>query len=314
MRPPVRALSVGAESVDVGIAEEIGLVARPSRTEGRKRKADPMAKRNPRDSPGATLSRTERHLGSATRKDGTRIAPAFHGPGRCAEGAPQTPPSPRAHCARGHTALSFPSMKLYSMNMSNNCRRVNATIQHLGLDVQVVEQTMPDLKKPEFLALNPNGKVPTLVDGDLTLWESRAIMQYVASKKPGNTLWPNDPKGQANIARWQFWEAAHLSKGTGAYAFEKLFKKIFMKMDPDPVALAVGEKEWRTFAPVLNAQLEARKWIIGDVLTLADFSVGACFSYAEPSGLPWDDYKHIKAWWGRLGEIPAWKNTAPKLA
>jgi len=205
-------------------------------------------------------------------------------------------------------------MKLYSMNMSNNCRRVNATIQHLGLDVQVVEQTMPDLKKPEFLALNPNGKVPTLVDGDLTLWESRAIMQYVASKKPGNTLWPNDPKGQANIARWQFWEAAHLSKGTGAYAFEKLFKKIFMKMDPDPVALAVGEKEWRTFAPVLNAQLEARKWIIGDVLTLADFSVGACFSYAEPSGLPWDDYKHIKAWWGRLGEVPAWKNTAPKLA
>jgi glutathione S-transferase len=204
-------------------------------------------------------------------------------------------------------------MKLYSIHNSNNCRRVNATIQHLGLDVEVLEQAMPDLKKPEYLALNPNGKVPTLVDGDLRLWEGRAIMQYLASKKAGNTLWPSDPQRQADIARWQFWEATHLSRGTGPFAFEKLFKKIFMKLDADPVALAAGEKEWHTFAPVLNAQLKTRKWMLGDVLTLADFSVGGCFSYAEASGLPWDNYSHIKAWWSRLNEIPAWKNTAPKL-
>jgi glutathione S-transferase len=204
-------------------------------------------------------------------------------------------------------------MKLYSFHNSNNCRRVNATIQHLGVAVEVLEQNLPDLKKPEYLALNPNGKVPTLVDGDLKLWESRAIMQYVASKKPGNTLWPADAKAQADIARWQFWEAAHLSHGTGAFAFEKLFKKIFMKQDPDPVALATGEKTWHQFAPVLNAQLEPRKWIVGSELTLADFSVGACFSYAEAAGLPWDNYPHIKAWYARLGEIPAWKNTAPKM-
>ena len=204
-------------------------------------------------------------------------------------------------------------MKLYSMHNSNNCRRVNATIQHLGLHVEVIEPAMGDLKKPEYLAINPNGKVPTLVDGDLKLWESRSIMQYLAASKPDSTLWPNDVKRRADIARWQFWEAAHLSKGTGAYAFENLFKKIFMKQEPNPAALAVGEKEWHTFAPVLNAQLETRKWILGDDLTLADFSVGACFSYAEPSGLPMNDYGHIKAWLSRLAEIPAWKNTAPKL-
>jgi glutathione S-transferase len=204
-------------------------------------------------------------------------------------------------------------MKLYSVHNSNNCRRVNATIQHLGIDVEVIEVDMSALKKPDFLANNPNGKVPTLVDGDFKLWESRSMMQYVASKKPGNTLWPNDPKLQADIARWQFWESSHLSKGTGAYAFENLFKKIFMKQDADPVALAAGDKEWKTFAPILNAHLETHKWLVGDALTLADFSVGACFSYADASGLPWDDYKQIKAWWSRLSEIPAWKNTAPKL-
>jgi glutathione S-transferase len=204
-------------------------------------------------------------------------------------------------------------MKLYSIHNSNNCRRVNATIQHLGLAVEVIELGMPDLKSADHLARNPNTKVPVLVDGDFTLWESRAIMQYVATKKPGNTLWPNDAKIQADISRWQFWEASHLSKGTGAYAFEKLFKKIFMKQDPDPVALAAGEKEWNTFAPVLNGQLESRKWMIGNEITLADFSVGACFSYAEASGLPMDSYTHIKSWLGRLNELPAWKATTPKL-
>jgi glutathione S-transferase len=203
-------------------------------------------------------------------------------------------------------------MKLYSMHNSNNCRRVNATIQHLGLDVEIAETAMGDLKKPEYLALNPNGKVPTLVDGELKLWESRAIMQYLGAKKP-SPLWPSDPKKQADIARWQFWEATHLGRGTGPFAYEKLFKKIFMKQEPDPVALAAGEKEWHAFAPILNGQLESRKWVVSDELTLADFSVGACFSYAEASGLPWDNYKHIKAWWSRLVEIPAWKNTAPKL-
>ena len=203
-------------------------------------------------------------------------------------------------------------MKLYSIHNSNNCRRVNATIQHLGLDVEVVEQQMGDIKTPEALTRNPNGKVPTFVDGDLTLWESRAIMQYLAAKKP-SAFWPNDDKRRADIARWQFWEATHLGRGTGAYAFENLFKKIFMKQDADPVALAVGDKEWRTFAPVLNAHLETRKWLLGDDLTLADFSVGGCFSYADASGLPWNEYTHIKSWWSRLNEIPAWKNTAPKL-
>lgn len=204
-------------------------------------------------------------------------------------------------------------MKLYSIHNSNNCRRVTSTIAHLGLDVEIVDPGMAGLKVPEYLKINPNGKVPVLVDGDFMLWESRAIMQYVASKKPGNSLWPNDAKRQADIARWQFWESSHLSKGTGAFAFEKLFKRIFMKQEPDEAALKVGEKEFHTFAPVLNAQLETHPFVTGAELTLADFSVGACFSYAEASGLPWENYPHIRAWWARLNALPAWQSTAPKL-
>src|SRR5262249_42534343 len=157
------------------------------------------------------------------------------------------------------------AMKLYSIHNSNNCRRVNATIAHLGLAVEIVEPNLMsgDLKKPDYLALNPNAKVPTLVDGDFKLWESRAVMQYLASRQPGTHVWPNDRKRQADIARWEFWEASHLSKGTGAFAFEKLFKRICLKQEPDPAALQTGEKEFHTFAPVLNAHLETRKFILG---------------------------------------------------
>lgn len=204
-------------------------------------------------------------------------------------------------------------MKLHIIYNSNNCRRVTATIKQLGLDVEIIERHVGDAKTPEYLALNPQGKVPTLVDGDFTLWESRAIMQYVASKKPGNTLWPTDLQKQADIARWQFWEATHLAPATGPFTFERLFKKVFMKQEPDEVVLAAAEKAFHQAAPVLNAHLETRKFVTGDDLTLADFSIGGSFSFAEVAGMPWDKYTHIKAWWGRLNELPAWKNTAPKL-
>ena len=158
-------------------------------------------------------------------------------------------------------------MKLYSIQPSNNARRVRATAEHLGIALEIIDQPMAEMKTPPYLALNPNGKVPTLVDGDLTLWESRAIMQYVASKKP-SAFWPTDDRRRAEISKWQFWDAAHLTRGTGAYAYENLFKKIFMKQEADPVQLAVGEREWRTCAPILNAQLEGKTWILGDELTL----------------------------------------------
>ncbi len=206
-------------------------------------------------------------------------------------------------------------MKLYSIQASNNCRRVNAVIAHLGLQVDLVEPNLAagDLKKSEYLAINPNAKVPALEDGDLKLWESRAIMIYLAQQKRDGGLWPQDLRAQADVLRWQFWEASHLSKATGAFAFERLFKKVFVKQEADPAAVAAAEKDFHQFAPVLNARLEGRTWLVGSALTVADFSVGACFSFAEPSGLPWGDYKHVQAWYGRLGEVPAWRDTAPKL-
>jgi glutathione S-transferase len=206
-------------------------------------------------------------------------------------------------------------MKVHVVRASHNCRRVLATVAHLGLDVEIIEPGIStgDLKKAEYLAINPNGKVPALEDGDFKLWESNAIMQYLASKKPGNDLWPDDAKARAEITRWQFWEANHLSRGTGGLAFEKVFKPMVLKQEADAAAVVESEATFHKFAPVLNGQLEGRKFITGDGVTLADFSVGADFTYAQPAGIPLDDYTHIRAWLDRLAEVDAWKSTAPEF-
>lgn len=207
-------------------------------------------------------------------------------------------------------------MKLHAIRASHNCRRVLATASQLGIELEVVEPSLPsgDLRKPEYLALNPMGKVPTLeLDGGGSLWESNAIMHYLASLKPGNALWPEDGLKRAEIARWQFWDANHLSTGTAPLAFQRLFKPMFLKQQPDEAVVEKAIKAFDTYAPVLNGQLEGKRYIIGDDLTLADFSVGASFTYAGPAGAPLDSYPHIKAWLGRLDELPAWKASAPQM-
>ena len=205
-------------------------------------------------------------------------------------------------------------MKLYVIRASHNCRRVLATAAHLGLEPEVIEPNMPagELKQPAYLAVNPNGKVPALEDGDFKLWEGNAIMQYLAEQKPGNSLWPADTKARAKITSWQLWDGCHLSRGTSGLTFEKLFKPMFLQQQPDPAAVEQALKTFHQFAPVLNAQLEGNSYLVGNDLTLADFSVGASFSYAQPTELPVGDYPHIQAWLGRLNELEAWKQTAPQ--
>ena len=108
-------------------------------------------------------------------------------------------------------------MKLYTLPNSPNSRKVVAVMHHLGLrpDIACLDFARGDLVEPAFLALNPNAMVPVLVDGDLTLWESNAINQYLVQKAGGSDLFPADPKVRADIARWQFWEQAHFNRAFG---------------------------------------------------------------------------------------------------
>ncbi|MEZ4225476.1 MAG: glutathione S-transferase family protein [Polyangiaceae bacterium] len=207
-------------------------------------------------------------------------------------------------------------MKLYHNPLSPNARRALATAKHLGLSIEehVVDFMKGEHKEPSYLALNPNGMVPTLQDGDFVLTESRVIAQYLASKKPDAGLLPADDRSRFDVQRWSTWDAAHFSPPIASITFEKLLKPMLGAGQTDEAAVSAALTRFERFAPILDAHLgKAGGWLVGGNLTVADFIVGATLTYATPIGLPLDEHKQIKSWLGRLGELAAWRDTVPQV-
>jgi len=206
-------------------------------------------------------------------------------------------------------------MKFYTVNGSPNCRKVHAVINYLGLNVDIVELDLlsGDLEKPAYRTLNPNGMVPALEDGDLKLWESNAISQYLASLAPANSLYPDNPAMRADIHRWQSWEECHFNRACGSFLFENVLKGLFNMGEPDQAVLKEAEQNFQRFAKILEEQLEGRDFILGNEITLADFSVGAMMIYADAAEIPIASFKNISSWTNRMKEISAWAEV-PALA
>src|SRR5437868_12528547 len=100
------------------------------------------------------------------------------------------------------------TIELYVFPPSPRAFKVMAAANHLGLDwtPRMIDLRKGEQKAPQYAALNPNMRMPTLKDGDFVLWESGAILQYLAGKKPESGLLPTDETGRLNVTRWQFWD------------------------------------------------------------------------------------------------------------
>jgi glutathione S-transferase len=205
-------------------------------------------------------------------------------------------------------------MKLYCHPLSGNSRRVLLVATHLGIPLERVEVDLPngEQRGSSHLARNPNGRVPVLDDDGFLLWESRAIMEYLADKTPGQTLLPSDPRGRADVSRWLFWCAGHMAPANTVLVLEN-FVKPRTGRATDPAEVARGEALVAQYAPILDAHLAGKTWVTQDRLTLADFSLAASFALAVPARLPISDYTNLRAWLGRVQELDAWQRTAPPM-
>ncbi len=204
-------------------------------------------------------------------------------------------------------------MKLYGFAGSPRTWKVRAVASHLGvpLEYKNLDFANGENKTPEYLALNPAGRTPTLVDGDFVLWESDAILQYLASKKP-NTLWPDNPGTRADIMRWQNWQSAHWSADACTpLTFQNLVKAIFGMGPPDLAMVAKATEAFHKEAALLDRHLAQREWLVGSAPTLADFTVGSFLFYSDQAKLPVAGYKNIGRWFERLSALPSWRETAP---
>jgi glutathione S-transferase len=209
------------------------------------------------------------------------------------------------------------TVELYVFPPSPRAFKVMAVANHLGIDAawRLVDLVKGDQKAPEYAALNPNMRMPTLKDGDYVLWESGAIMQYLAGRKPDSGLLPVDERGRLDVTRWQLWDASYWEPACAVFIFEHVVKPVVLKSgEPDRAALAKATELFHRSAKVLDDQLKGRKFVTGDKLTLADFSLGASMNLAEKAHFPAEPYGEIRRWHAALRALPAWQRTLAQSA
>jgi glutathione S-transferase len=204
-------------------------------------------------------------------------------------------------------------MKLHTFVGSPNTRKVEAVIDHLKLNVEIVYHDFlaGELRSPEYIGLNPNGSVPTLVDGDFVLWESNAIMQYLADKVPGNTLFPRDPRLRADVVRWLCWDLAHFGEAFGGLIFETFLKSKLNLGPPNETRISLAMTGLERRAAVLERHLQNRHYLVGDTVTLADYSLVRFEAYRPRTPFDWRPYPNINAYFDHVRTQESWVRTAP---
>lgn len=206
-------------------------------------------------------------------------------------------------------------MKFYSFPPSPNVRKVSAVIAHLGIrdvEPELVNLAKGEHKLPDFLAINPMGRLPALTDDQgLVLWESNAICQFLCEREGDTPFYPSDARTRADIARWLFWEASAWAQPTEILTHENVRKPMLGVGEPDAARVREGEERFRPLAAMLDRHLADRCFLVGNTVTLADFVVAGAATYLERGRFPIAEFPHLQAWWARLHQIPAWKDTIP---
>jgi len=195
------------------------------------------------------------------------------------------------------------SLKIYGIARTRAFRALWMA-EELGLDYEHFPIEIGDAgaRAPEFLAINPNGRLPVIVDGDFVLFESLAITFYLARKHSAGKLYPGTVQGEAKAWQWSFWAIAEVDRGVNIWSLHAI------RMPPAErdagklaEALAVIAAPFR----VLDAALAGQAYLVGDEFTVADLNVAAVISRAiemDLSGVP-----NLKAWLTRCLERPAAK-------
>ena len=204
-------------------------------------------------------------------------------------------------------------MKLYYFETINP-QKACAVAKHLDAPVEFVRVDLAkgEHKTPSYLAITPNGKVPALVDGDAKIWEANAIMCHLAHRMKSD-LWPLQPDRQIEVLKWLAWNSEHFTDHAGQLYFQYVIKPKFGLGEPDETAIAEAIGFVKQFAAVLDDHLAARKYILGDQLTVADFAVGVTLPYAATIRLPLEPFKNVQRWHERMNDLPAWREPYPAL-
>jgi glutathione S-transferase len=208
------------------------------------------------------------------------------------------------------------TLKIYATALSANGRKVLAVSRHLGLKPEIYDVNVyrGEGLSPKYLAVNPSGKIPTLVDGEFVLSESNAILLYLAEAHGANRLWSSESKQRSRIAQWLFWESAHWQPTLIAFLSELVGHRLLPERVPSPQ----HAPDWSSalVQPVLHtleAGLSANAFLAGSEPTIADFAVAGMTTYFRAAAFPSQRFPKIADWCARIESFDSWRGTLSPL-
>lgn len=189
-------------------------------------------------------------------------------------------------------------MKLYDLTLSGNCYKVRlfAALAGIPLEIVPVDFLGGEHKRPPLIELNPWGELPILVDGEVVLRDSQAILVYLARRYAGEAWLPGDPAAMAEVVQWLSTAANEVQNGPGAARLVDKFGYGLDKADTLRRAARI--------LPLIEARLADHAWLALDRPTIADCAVLPYVALAPEGGVSLSDFPHIRAWIERVKALP----------
>jgi len=187
---------------------------------------------------------------------------------------------------------------------SGNVQKVIWLLEEIGLPYKREDygRQFNNTGDAAYLKLNPNGKVPTLVDGDTVIWESNTILRYLCNKQGGHALYPSDPAARSQVERWMDWQLASLNN-----PYLGIFKEAKKPATERAASWAADARELKTQLDILEAGMGGQPWLAGQAISLADVCLGPivhrCLDF--PVDLP--GLAGLRAWRDKVAARPAFK-------
>ena len=195
---------------------------------------------------------------------------------------------------------------LYHHPASQHARRVVALLEDTGLSYELrhVALEKGDHLSAEFIAINPNHQVPVLIDGQLKLFESNAILRYLCTKHGLTDWYPDDLRTRAMVDQWLDWNQCRLLPAVK----DIVMNKVFLGEAGDKAAIVRGEKNMLELAAILGAKLAGRDFLTGDKPTIADLSIGSnIFQLGYANAVPQEP--NIMNWYQRVCGLKGFKKS-----
>ena len=199
-------------------------------------------------------------------------------------------------------------IKLYGIPRSRAARTL-WMLEELQVPYELVPVSfIGDSRKPEYLEINPNGHIPALQDGDLTLFESLAINLYLA-RKYDKGLWPKTIEGEAKAYQWSIWAMTELEEPLLTVLMNRAF---LPENERDPNKANEAAVRFKTPLDVLEGQLTGA-WLAGKDFTVADLNVASVLGWAPLGGLDLGSAPKAQAWLGRCTARPGYARFLAKM-